>query len=134
MMKATWTKPQAMVEQFMANEYVAACYKIKCNVPSGNQLWSESNGIEGLQTSRGYDSLGNRYEKDTKLLDSYGMSGCNKWHIGVIRDDDPELNGYWVSGSQVTPVHWWHERLGSTYDYHATLLGSQDYETNPNAS
>lgn len=129
MEKRIWAKPMAVVEQFMANEYVAACYKIKCNVPSGNQLWNETNGVDGLQTSRGIG-----YSADTKLLDSYGMRGCNKWHIGVIRADDPELNGYWVSGNNVTSVHWWNEDLNSTYDYHATLLGSQDYETNPNAS
>lgn len=41
MMKAIWTKPRAEVEQFMANEYVAACgdehrkYKFLCDAPAG---------------------------------------------------------------------------------------------------
>lgn len=31
-MKKIWTKPMATVEEFAANEYVAACYEIACSI------------------------------------------------------------------------------------------------------
>ena len=134
MEKKIWTAPKAEVEQFMANEYVAACYKINCNVGDFNTLWNESNNVEGLQTEGK-----NGVPADEQLLSYASRYGCQKWHNGVIRDSDPELNGYIVSYSltgrkTVTPVFWWKEKLGSSSDYHATYLGSQTYETNPNAS
>lgn len=60
MEKMTWTRPVAAVEQFMPNEYIAACgdktppvYKFVCNAGGGAHggAWQESNGVEGLQSS-----------------------------------------------------------------------------------
>lgn len=39
----TWEKPQATVEHFLANEYVAACWSVSCDVP--------------YETDRGYDPI-----------------------------------------------------------------------------
>ncbi len=51
-MKKTWMEPQITVEQFMANEYVAACgdteygvYMFKCDAPGG-RLYYYRNGRE----------------------------------------------------------------------------------------
>ena len=55
MMKATWTKPLAVVEQFMANEYVAACgdsgaeYYFECTAPAGNLYWYEDLSAKNAQ-------------------------------------------------------------------------------------
>lgn len=35
-MKKRWETPKAMVEEFEANEYVAACWTVACNVGNGN--------------------------------------------------------------------------------------------------
>lgn len=35
-MKMTWEIPQIMVQEFEANEYVAACWTVACRVGSGN--------------------------------------------------------------------------------------------------
>ena len=132
MEKKIWTRPMAEVETFAANEYVAACYKINCNVGAFKSQWSETNGVAGLQTTSQ-----NGVPADTKIVESrYGtISGCKKWHKGIIRDDPPAVNGYIVySNGSYDPVFWWEERLGSTYNQHATYLGREDYETNPNAS
>lgn len=60
-MKAIWTKPMAEVEQFMANEYVAACgdqnrvYYFECDAPAGT-LYYYSNGdgtVDGVYTGSG---------------------------------------------------------------------------------
>lgn len=53
-MKKRWGTPRAVVEEFEANEYVAACYNIKCNVNAANSVemewrlnWWESNYENG---------------------------------------------------------------------------------------
>ena len=55
MEKMTWSRPAAIVEQFMPNEYIAACgdqnvvYKFKCD--AGEELYSYHvylNGADGL--------------------------------------------------------------------------------------
>lgn len=37
-MKERWEKPRIVVERFEANEYVAACYNIRCNVDAANKV------------------------------------------------------------------------------------------------
>lgn len=60
-MRKLYEKPMIKCEEFMANEYVAACgeghtvYKFKCDAIShsilgdGGRVWIESNGKPGLQ-------------------------------------------------------------------------------------
>lgn len=125
-MKREYVKPVMMGEAFVANEYVASCYRINCNVPGWGSLWAETNGISGLQKTG--------KNRDTQLVS--GASACNKWHNGVIQDNDPVANGYWVqsNGGTVTPVYYWKEDLGTLYDYHATRMDKIEWEKNPNAS
>lgn len=129
-MKREYVKPVMQGEAFVANEYVAACYKINCNVPGSGSLWAETNGQEGLQMSG--------RNKDTELV--RGAKACNEWHKGVIQDEAPAANGYWVQPGgwfgedKVDSVYYWKEDLGSPYNYHATMLDKVEWETNPNAS
>lgn len=125
-MKREYVKPVMMGEAFVANEYVASCYKINCNVPGTGYLWAESNGQEGLQTSL----IGG----DTRLT-YRPLGACNQWHKGIIQGSDPVPNGYWQeTNGTVTSVYYWKENLGSASDYHATRMDKIGWETNPNAS
>lgn len=122
-MKKSYVRPVMQCEEFAANEYVAACYKINCNVPGRGSLYNESNGKPGLQRGLGGDD------------ELYARAkACNKWHKGVIRDEDPVANGYWVADGKTYDVFWWEEDLGSSIDCHATLIERIQWETNPNAS
>ena len=58
MKKRVWENPLTMVQQFVPNEYVAACgdenkvYKFKCDAPVGliqGWVYLETNGVPGLQ-------------------------------------------------------------------------------------
>lgn len=40
-MKKRWGTPRAVVEEFEANEYVAACYSVVCNVNAANAVEQE---------------------------------------------------------------------------------------------
>ena len=131
-MKA-YVKPMMDSEVFVANEYVAACYRIKCTTPNRNATFyclyddTNNNGVwdsgDSLLYSNGW----------------WGFSGCNRWHNGVIQDNPPEENGFVTRGTNpkkdgAYPVYWWSERLGSDSDYHVMTPGKENYETNPNAS
>ena len=132
-MKLEWNEPQVMVEGFKPNQYIAACYKIKCTTPQGNStfyyLYDDSNG-------------NGRWDRKDELLYSNGwggFSGCNKWHKGVIQDNPPKENGFVTRGTkpdyyEAYPVYWWNEKLGADSDYHVMTPGNENYETNPNAS
>lgn len=47
-MKKKWVNPKAKVQEFAANEYVATCYTVNCNVPAGVG-YIEQNNIPGFQ-------------------------------------------------------------------------------------
>lgn len=127
-----YVKPMMESEAFAANEYNAACYRIRCTTPNRNDtfyyLYDDSND-------------NGRWDRSDRLLYSnrWGFSGCNRWHNGVIQDNPQEENGFVTRGTNPNqdksyPVFWWNERLGSDSDYHVMTPGNENYETNPNAS
>lgn len=131
-MKKKWVEPEISVQQFVANEYVAACYKIRCRTPNNNDSFNYL-----------YDDTNKNGVWDTgdNLLYSnwWGFRGCDKWHKGVIRDEVPTVNGFVTRGTnpdrnQSYAVFWWNENLESGINYHSMTPGKENYETNPNAS
>ena len=129
-----YSKPEMQYEPFVTNDFVAACYKIKCTTPNNNSYYKYL-----------YDDTNSDGQLDNgdKLLYSSGSSfkGCNKWHIGVIQDNAPSANGFVTTerysknkNVNAKSIYWWSEDLGSTSDYHVMTPGNENYETNPNAS
>ena len=132
-MKKKWVEPSMEVQKFIPDEYVAACYKIKCTTPNNNStfhyIYDDTNG----------NGVWDKEDKQLQASPILGFQGCNKWHKGVIRDEAPEANGFVTNGfipqtSKAYKVFWWNEELGSIYDYHVMVPGKENYETNPNAS
>lgn len=106
MVKNVWVQPRTVVQQFVANEYVAACgdlnkvYKFTCDAGGGKSgsVYLETNGQEGLQTGWG----GDQYLS--------GYHACGTTHEAKTTDDF--LDGYyvtssWFGGTKVTPVIVW---------------------------
>ena len=132
-MKQVWEKPRIEVQKFIPNEYVAACYKIKCTTPNGNStyyyLYDDTNGNDV-------------WDNNDQLIYSpwFGFKGCGNWHSGVIRDEAPTANGFVTTGSypglyNADAVFWWKESFhDGSADYHVMTPGNENYETNPNAS
>lgn len=131
-MKKEYVKPIIYSEKFVANEFIAACYKIRCTTPNNNSFYKYI-----------YADSNNNGEWDSgdEKLYSRTFRGCNEWHKGVIRDSAPVANGFvttkewnpWGSNSY-EEVFYWYEDLNSDADIHVMVPGSQNYETNPNAS
>lgn len=128
----TYIKPIMESELFAANQYISACYRIRCTTPNRNDtfyyLYDDSND-NGVWDSKDKILYSNRW----------GFSGCNRWHSGVIQDNPPEENGFVTRGTNPDrnssyAVFWWNERLGADSDYHVMTPGKENYESNPNAS
>lgn len=148
-MRKTYVKPMMQSEAFVANEYVAACWKINCNVPNGYGYLDNDNS--GSYTSG--DTLLTPTEKNGQPSTVYG---CGVWHTGVegVPDDGPVANAMWhpVSGgdgghggkgpggnngsSGTTAdyaVYYWKDGDGA-YDVHFSKVSDAQWQTNPNAS
>lgn len=121
-MKREYCKPAMEVEVFEASEYVAACWKIKCNVPSGYG-YKDNN-------SNGY------YDSGDEILTPDNVHGCGVWHNGVkgVPDDGPKANAMWhpYRGKDY-PVYSWRDGDG-VLDIHFSKASDAQWETNPNAS
>ena len=130
-MKA-YVKPMMDSEVFVANEYVAACWKINCNVP----------------TEFGFiDNNGNdKYDRGDEKLTNDGVYGCDVWHTGVqgVPGDGPKANAMWqpqrwtlFSGykddGSAYDVYYWSDGYGQTHRHFSKVSDAQ-WETNPNAS
>lgn len=122
-MKKKWEEPRILVQQFAPNEYVSACWKIKCNVPYGyGFIDNNGNGT--------YDRW-----SDTYLA---GGQGCGEYHSGVPGDNGPVANAMWQ------PTDRWGRDQGSAYPVymfntgnhnpHFSKVEDAEWETNPNAS
>ena len=122
-MRRKYTKPSMSIDMFEANEYIAACWKINCNVPRGY----------------GYiDRNGNgKYDGRDKKLTTDNVSGCGTWHKGVegVPGDGPTGNSMWhpSSGENDYPVYYWRDGYGF-YDIHFSKASDAQWESNPNAS
>lgn len=87
MTKNVWVQPQTVVQQFVANEYVAsscqeagASYLFTCNAGGGvyGSVYEESNGVPGLQTGRGGDTELAGYSDG--WLGESGYHACQRTH------------------------------------------------------
>ncbi len=130
-MKREYTTPVMECETFVPDEYVAACWKINCNVPTGF----------GFIDNNGND----RYDWGDEKLTSDGVHGCGVWHAGVegVPDDGPKANAMWQpqrmgflgyrDDGPAYDVYYWSDGYGQTHRHFSKVSDAQ-WETNPNAS
>lgn len=129
----TYVKPMMQSETFVANEYIAACWKINCNVPTGY----------GFIDKNGNKTFDQRI--DEKLTRD-GVYGCRVWHKGVqgVPGDGPEANAMWQpqhreffgryeDDGPAYDVYYWSDGNGETHR-HFSKVSDAEWETNPNAS
>lgn len=127
MEKQKWIRPQAIVQEFVANEYVAACgdsgkvYKFKCDAPGGTlYYYPQSDGqIDGKYTGSGDPSKLGKYHP---CAAKHEASTTNPFYDGFV---DYNKNGKYDEGEGVIV---WRGRFGN--DGHATTnLDMNSWET-----
>ncbi|NME57593.1 hypothetical protein HF855_09215 [Dorea formicigenerans] len=127
-MKMRWEEPRIEVQKFIPNEYVAACYNISCNVPSGVGYY-ETNGEPGYQE-------GGWFTKGDEFIAS--GTGCGTTHYGVpgVPDDGPVANAMWQESrsGRYYSVFYWEQSSWGHSSSHFSKVEDADWEKNPNAS
>ena len=128
-MKKIWSAPEAIAEQFAANEYVAECgdsgvvFKFECDAGGGQSgsVYLETNGVAGLQT-------------DGRNPDRYlgGYHACGSSHDAESTDEFLDgyyvVDGGWFSEDTITPVIVWRGPYGN--NTHCTeVLDMNAWET-----
>ena len=95
-MRKEWMEPVIKVQEFVANEYVAACesgkvYKFECNAPAGDlYYYPKSDGkIDGIYNGSGRAILLGSYHPCGPKHDA---SATSVFYDGFI---DYDGNGYW---------------------------------------
>lgn len=125
-MKRKYTKPSMSIDIFKANEYIAACWNIKCNVPYGYGF-IDANG-DG------------KYNKgENKIAEG---AGCGTTHTASgIGSSGPSANAMWqrlnwLGGKKGTayPVFHWNAKVHGSYSDHFSKVSDAQWEPNPNAS
>lgn len=129
----TYVKPMMQSETFVANEYIAACWKINCNVPTGY-------GFIDKNGNKTFD------QRTDEKLTSNGVHGCGVWHKGVqgVPGDGPKANAMWQpqrwtiygryqDDGPAYDVYYWSDGDGQ-YNRHFSKVSDAQWETNPNAS
>lgn len=120
-MKRTYVTPVMECESFAADQYVAACYKINCNVPGYGHGYVESNGQTGLQTGSNGDD--------------YKVSGfaCGATQIIEMEAGYQPTKGYWVAGGRTYDVTYFYARVRGAFssDHH---FSTSSYTSVANAS
>ena len=134
-MKKIWTKPMATVEEFAANEYVAAChdmnrvYKFVCDAPEGRLYYYDSNNSDGV--------IDGEYKGSGKasLLGTYHP--CDEKHeaptTGDFFDGYVDYNGNGRHDTDENVIVWTERRPwweGGGLNGHATInLKMDEWET-----
>ena len=132
-MKKTFTMPRIVVEQFVPNEYVAACgdsgttYLFTCDAGGGvpGNVYVESNNEPGFQEPV-YSSYfpWEQISGDTYRSQYYA---CNKKHEASSNSEF--LNGYYIAfgSNEAIPVIIWTE--GGKNTHCTTQLDTSKWET-----
>ena len=105
-MKKQWGKALVGVQEFVPQEYIAACaadeyyrvYKFWCDFEAGNYVWLETNGTPGLQSSGNWTTTSSVYDHTwASQRPNWGsFSPCGGYHEVKIPCD--------ASGNLAEPV------------------------------
>lgn len=144
-MERKWETPRVLVQEFEANEYVAACYNIRCNVIDANEverhwmLWpGESNYANGqTHAADRCGSYGSYYVIDDnddgsfdrmiEISPDLGELSCT-----LYTDSSYQQQGSWDSITSNSYIYWTTSSGNRTW-HHQGAVAYKD-TTHPNRS
>lgn len=137
MAKKVYGKPLMFAEEFIPQEYIAACYHVDCKTDADNGVYR----FIYLDTNNN----GRLDRSDEQVYAAWfgGFTGCGEKHTGVLSDTELHINGFvstltarnYEQGYEgyVTPVYAWWSNTGWHVCYNPMAAERQD-ESRPNAS
>lgn len=141
MMKKNWEMPVTVVQKFEPNEYVAACWGVKCDVVWSNQyemnLGSYSHGIDHKSDHCGNSSNQVIYDyNDDKVADAMkevGTDGLGDLDCVIYTNEDYTVRRE-ISNVKVGDTIFWTTSAldGRTWHHKGTVFATA--EGHPNRS
>lgn len=151
-MKERWRTPSIQVEEFEANEYVAACYSVVCDVNAANDVekewiigrnpwwpWEEISNYEDGQThsASACGALGNYYVIDNNGDGRFDGMIENSSDLGrltctIYTDASYRTQASWSGISSGQTIYWTTNRGSRTW-HHQGVVGLAD-SSHPNRS
>lgn len=134
-MKKKWVEPKILVQQFVANEYVAACgdsgvvYKFVCDARGGELYYypTKDNKVDGTYTGSGsaVKLTGGLLSWYSPCSKTHEVDGTNDFYDGFV---DYNYNRRQDPGEGV--IVWCEFKKGKVDDAHATTnLDMSSWET-----
>lgn len=145
-MKKRWETPEAMVEEFEANEYVAVCWGVACDVSWANEHEQKYGFWDGGNVSHASDHCGNSsnqviYDHDNdgvgEAMVETGTDGLGTLSCSIYTGYN-EYNGSFTNPILASEVHigqeiYWTTSSGSrTWHHRGTVTATA--EGHPNRS
>lgn len=134
-MKKTWETPKASVQEFEANEYVAACWGVACSVDKANMIEKNMNNYNPPHLCHSIDHCG---QKANQVIFDYdnngtadrmietGTDGLNDLSCTIFTDNKYK-NQRNVSSVKSGETIYWTTSAGSKIWHHVGTV----YETVP---
>lgn len=130
MEKMTWTRPVAAVEQFMPNEYIAACWGVACNTTAANKIEDDLHndpygghrasecGRFDQQAVTGYIANGEFHATGMVEIGTYwGDLDCT-----LYTDSTFTQVGNWNDVQNGETIYWKTEGLGGNVYHHVGVV------------
>lgn len=140
MEKMMWAKPEMNEVAFAANEYVAACWSVSCNVPYGTGYF-ETNGIDGYQKEGDWleNENGDWYQVTQGDDFIASGSGCGKKHeVTGVESEGPKANAWWEESrtGKFYEVFYFQAKGNGwgSQNHHFSKVSDAVWDPNPNAS
>ena len=147
-----WVKPRTEVQVFEANEYVAACYSVVCDVNAANDIekgwmiqtgpWWDPGVISNYDAGQTHSAtacgaLGNYYVKDNNGDGRFDSMIENSSDLGrltctIYTGDDYRTQASW-SGIATGQTIYWTTVSGDRTWHHQGVVGTVD-SSHPNRS
>ncbi len=142
-MKKRWETPKAMVDEFEANEYVAACWEIACTVGAqGNENQANSDPHlprDGVTHSHNSDGTGCGWPRSQYIVetgeDVFNVTeyGANILACRLTRNKDWSELSNTISDVEPGDTIYWTTTLGDRTWYHYGTVGAVNSD-HPNRS
>lgn len=118
-----WNQPMAQAQQFIANDYVSACYNIKCKADNSIE-WPGTCFKKAVLDTNGngiYDADG-----DSLFYESGGFYCCNQYHTVKVSGSVPNQHNAFLIDTEgnATPVYLWiGDAIGENPDSSGVIKG-----------
>lgn len=154
-MKKRWGTPRAVVEEFEANEYVAACYSVVCNVNAANAVeqkwpiwvsgrfgrghWSNNYDEGQTHSATACGALGNYYVIDNNEDGKFDSmieisSDLGRLPCTIYTGADYSTTASWSGITSGQTIYWTTSTSdGSRTWHHQGMVGTSD-PNHPNRS